>query len=147
MGLSSRSLQSLSTPMRVTSAGQREIPANAQFRLGPDRAYERLILVGGGFRLEDQSGTILAAYTPTEDALSSPFGNAATGEFQFAVPTRFLGVPNTRWKFTVLAGAQDDHGGAGIGEFRTINPQRGEWNGGGRLRQSDSNIYDLLSAP
>ncbi len=128
----------------VASGGQREIQANAQFRLEPDRAYERLILVGGGFRLEDQSGTVLAAYTPTEDALSSPFGNTATGKFQFAVPTRFLGVPNTRWKFTVLAGAQDDHGGAGIGEFRTVNPQRGEWNGGGRLRQSDSNIYDLL---
>jgi len=131
----------------VTNAGQREIPASAQFRLEPDRAYERIILVGGGFRLEDQSGIVLASYTPTEEALSSPFGNAGTGKIQFAVPTRFLGIPNVHWKFTVLAGAQDDHGGAGVGEFRAVDFQRGEWNGGGRLRKSDSNVYDLLSAP
>jgi hypothetical protein len=56
-------------------------------------------------------------------------------------------VPGNHWRFTILAGGQDDHGGAGIGEFRTVNTERGEWNGGGKRRSGDSNIYDILSAP
>ena len=130
-----------------TGSGRREVPANAQFRLDPDRAYERIVFIGGGFTVEDQAGAVLAAYTPTEDAAASPFGDARTGTIRFAIPLRFLGTPDAHWKFTVLAGGQDDHGGAGIGEFRTVQAKRGEWNGGGRLRDGDSNVYDLLSAP
>jgi glycogen debranching enzyme len=128
-------------------SGRTEVPANARYRLDPSRAYERLVLVGGGFTVEDQTGTILAGYTPTEDAAASPFGDARTGTLQFALPLRFLGTPNAHWKFTVLSGGQDDHGGAGIGEFRSVNTNRGEWNGGGRIRESDPNIYDILYAP
>jgi carbohydrate-binding DOMON domain-containing protein len=128
-------------------SGRRDVPANARFRLDPDRAYERIVFVGGGFTVEDQAGTILAGYTPTEEAAASPFGDARTGTIRFAIPLRFLGTPDGYWKFTVLSGGQDDHGGAGIGEFRSVETNRGEWNGGGRMRDEDSNVYDLLSAP
>jgi glycogen debranching enzyme len=128
-------------------SGEREIPANAAYKISSDRAYEKLILIGGGVELRDQAGRTLAAYVPTEDAIASPFGNTLEHEIRFALPINLLGVPNGHWRFTVLAGAQDDHGGAGIGEFRTVNPQRGEWNGGGRVHAGDSNIFDILTAP
>ena len=131
----------------VTGSGQRAIPANAQFVLPPDRAFERLVLVGGGIRLEDQHGTILTAYTPVPEDAEHPFGDAGTGVIRFALPLRLIGAPGPRWKFTVLAGAQDDHGGAGIGEFRSVNTQRGEWNGGGRMRDNDANVFDMLCTP
>ena len=44
----------------------------------------------------------------------------------------------------VVAGAQDDHGGAGIGEFRQVLETASEWNGGGRTSAADSNVYDTL---
>ncbi len=44
----------------------------------------------------------------------------------------------------ILVGAQDDHGGAGIGEFRTIEENVSEWLGGGKPDQNDSNIFDVL---
>jgi glycogen debranching enzyme len=128
--------------------GRRDVPANAQYRLDPDRAYERIVFVGGGFTVEDQAGNILAGYTPGEDAIASPFGDARTGRIRFAIPLRFLGTPDGRWKFTILGGGQDDHGGAGIGEFRTVQTRHRVWNnGGGRVRDEDSNVYDLLLAP
>jgi len=47
----------------------------------------------------------------------------------------------------VVAGAQDDHGGAGIGEFRDVHAERGEWNGGGKLFDDEPNVYDDLVSP
>jgi hypothetical protein len=131
----------------IRGSGQQVIPANAEFHLPPERAYERLICVGGGFDVRDASGNILVAYVPTEEAIVSPFGNARTGTVRFAIPLRFLGVPNGKWHFTVLAGCQDDHGGAGIGELRTVNKDRGEWNGGGKVSSGDSNVCDILRVP
>jgi glycogen debranching enzyme len=130
-----------------TGSGRRDVPANAQFRLEHDRGYERIVFVGGGFTVEDQEGVTLAAYTPTEEAAASPFGDVRSGTIRFAIPLRFLGTPDDHWRFTVLSGGQDDHGGAGTGEFRTVQAKQGEWNGGGRVHDGDSNVYDLLSAP
>jgi hypothetical protein len=45
-----------------------------------------------------------------------------------------------------VAGGQDDHGGSGLGEFRTVNREQGEWNGGGKLLPGDPNTYDTLVA-
>jgi hypothetical protein len=33
-----------------------------------------------------------------------------------------------------------------LGEFRTVNREQGEWNGGGKILPGDSNIYDTLVA-
>ncbi len=131
----------------IAGSGAVKIPANANYSLDPNRAFEKLILVGGGLRIQDQDGRILAEYRPTEGDASDPFGDASTGIVSFALPIRYLGQPNRKWKFTVLSGCQDDHGGGGVGEFRTVNNARGEWNGGGRTSASDSNVYDMLVAP
>lgn len=126
--------------------GERTVPMNASYILPEARAYERLILLGGGVRVEDARGTILAAYQPVPEDAANPLGDAASGVIDLALPRALLGDPTDQWHFTILAGAQDDHGGAGLGEFRTVNRTPGEWNGGGRLRADDPNVYDVLEA-
>ena len=65
---------------------------------------------------------------------------------------RFRALSNPGWHpeygfqltFALLVRRQDDHGGAGVGEFRTVSREAGEWNGGGRKSERDSNVYDQL---
>jgi hypothetical protein len=129
----------------VAGSGTRLIPANASFMLPPGRGYERLILAGGGIAIEDAAGSVLAAYVPAAADEANPLGNAGSATLAFAIPRGYLGNPTERWTFTVLAGAQDDHGGAGIGEFRTVGAQAGEWNGGGKTHEGDPNVYDVMT--
>jgi carbohydrate-binding DOMON domain-containing protein len=115
--------------------------------LDEDHAFEKLILIGGGVRVEDRNGNILAEYFPAEPDAARPLGDAAEGAISFAIPLQYLREPATNWGFRVLVGAQDDHGGAGIGEFRSVNKDVGEWNGGGKTTPSDPNVYDVLVVP
>ncbi|MGA9118725.1 MAG: amylo-alpha-1,6-glucosidase, partial [Bacteroidota bacterium] len=125
-------------------AGRQDIPANSGFTLPPGSGYERLILVGGGVRIEDAAGSTLAAYIPSPADTTRPLGNILNGTISFSVPLRFLGSPSGDWRYTVLAGGQDDHGGAGLGEFRTVEREAGEWHGGGKKTDGESNVYDTL---
>ncbi|HXX64564.1 MAG TPA: amylo-alpha-1,6-glucosidase [Bacteroidota bacterium] len=128
----------------LPSSGTRLVGRNAQYMLDESHGYEKIIYVGGGIRLEDARGDVLAAYIPVESDARQPFGDAASGEIHFAIPLSLVGVPDSRWTFTVLSGGQDDHGGAGIGEFRTVNIQQSEWNGGGKHRAEETNVYDSM---
>ncbi len=128
----------------VPGSGRRDVPANAHYMLPPGYGYERLVLVGGGVRVEDASGKTLAVYAPVDSDVTNPLGDRATGTISFAVPLRFLGTPTSTWRYTVLVGGQDDHGGSGIGEFRSVEQEAGEWHGGGKEKTSDSNVYDIL---
>ncbi len=128
----------------IKNSGKRLVGQNANFLLTEEYAYEKLLLVGGGVRLEDKNGNILAAYIPTEADVANPLGDADAGTISFAIPLSYLGVPSKSWRFTVLVGAQDDHGGAGIGEFRSVKKEAGEWHGGGKKSADDPNVYDVL---
>lgn len=130
----------------IPGSGRQLIPRNAEYLLPEDRAYDRIILVGGGLRVEDEVGNVLCVYTPAEEDVSNPLGNVESSTISFALPREFLGGPDTTWVFSVLVGAQDDHGGSGLGEFRSVRREAGEWNGGGRTRHDESNIYDALTA-
>lgn len=125
----------------VPGSGTALVPRNSGFRLPPDRAYERLILVGGGIRVEDAGGEVLAAYIPAGGDVADPLGDVAQRRITFALP-RSLVRGEGRW--TVLVGAQDDHGGSGLGEFRTVQAEGAEWAGGGRRSPRDANVYDAL---
>jgi carbohydrate-binding DOMON domain-containing protein len=71
-------------------------------------------------------------------------GSTQKKEIEFSIPVDVLGKPGTAWRYTVLLGCQDDHGGAGIGDFRTVESVAKEWTGGGRKKLSDSNVYDVI---
>jgi hypothetical protein len=130
----------------VPGFGERTIGRNAGFVLPDSLAYENIIYVGGGIQVESGSGTILGAYVPIDADAGKPFGNAATGVIQFALPVSIIGTPSPHWRVTLVSGGQDDHGGAGIGEFRSVLTAPGEWNGGGKAHEGDPNIYDTLVA-
>jgi carbohydrate-binding DOMON domain-containing protein len=128
-------------------SGRDIVDHNARFRLPAGFGYERLILIGGGVRLEDEQGKILAEYVPSAPDVRNPLGNAADGSISFAIPLEYVGKPENEWGFAVLTGGQDDHGGAGLGEFRSVERTAAEWSGGGRLSEGEPNIYDTLFHP
>ena len=123
---------------------QRSVGINSQYFLDSLHAFDRMILVGGGIRILDGAGKILCEYIPKLEDVSAPIGNEKNASIEFAVPLKYLGTPKPDWKMTILIGAQDDHGGAGIGEFRTVQKEVSEWLGGGKNDSNDSNIYDVM---
>jgi len=94
--------------------------------------------------VEDKAGETLAEYIPSEEDATDPIGDLQTRTVSFALPLALVGNPSSKWQFTVLVGAQDDHGGAGLGEFRSVEAHPGEWHGGGRTNPDSSNVYDVL---
>ncbi|HUL45321.1 MAG TPA: amylo-alpha-1,6-glucosidase [Bacteroidota bacterium] len=125
-------------------SGQTSIGMNSRYSLDPSYAAENIIYVGGGFRVVDQRGKTLAEYLPVAGDEKNPLGNTPRKEIQFAVPASIVGSPDPSWRYTVLVGCQDDHGGAGIGEFRSVESEAREWAGGGKRDSSASNVYDVI---
>jgi len=124
-------------------SGAHDVGMNANYRLPDDFGYERIIYVGGGLRVNDARGKILAEYLPGDR--SCAFGDVPARTVAFAIPVSILGRPSRRWRFAVLVGAQDDHGGAGLGDFRNVAREAGEWTGGGGDHdRSNVNVYDVL---
>jgi carbohydrate-binding DOMON domain-containing protein len=125
-------------------AGAASVGANSQFTVNDQYRFDRLITVGGGIRIADEKGKVLCEYIPQSGDEQNPIGNIKGKSIEFSLPLKYLGKPTPEWKMTILIGAQDDHGGAGIGEFRTVERNGSEWIGGGKIHPSDSNVFDVL---
>ena len=130
---------------RAGSGGVR-IGHNSGFVLPRTNAYETLILVGGGVQVEDAQGRLLASYAPAPGDETNPIGDTSTNTVSFALPIDLLGTPSLGWRYTVIVGAQDDHGGAGIGDFRAVGKTAQEWSGGGKIHERDPNVYDTFNS-
>ena len=129
---------------RSRTSGQRHLGLNSKVLLEEGFGFERLILVGGGIRVLDSQSAVLAEYLPAPGDERNPLGDASAGTISFALPKDLLGIPASGGRVGIFVGAQDDHGGAGLGEFRTVSEKAGEWTGGGRHHPSDPNVYDTL---
>ncbi|HLX11453.1 MAG TPA: glucodextranase DOMON-like domain-containing protein, partial [Bacteroidota bacterium] len=68
----------------------------------------------------------------------------ASKSILFSIPIDLIGTPDSKWRFAAFIGAQDDHGGAGVGEFRSVEKEAKEWIGGGKANPNDPNIYDWI---
>jgi carbohydrate-binding DOMON domain-containing protein len=130
------------------NTGGQQLGMNANFATAPEIGFERVIYVGGGFRVVDENEKILAEFLPTnQTAGERRLGNIETREIAFAVPRRLIGEFWPKWKVGVYCGGQDDHGGAGIGEFRSVARKAGPWvGGGGEKDRGNPNVYDVLMA-
>ncbi|MFH0881982.1 MAG: amylo-alpha-1,6-glucosidase [bacterium] len=117
------------------------VERNSGWKLAKKDAADRMIHVGGGFEIVDADRKILAAYHPSERGFE--LGDVSTSTVAFTVPLDLIGGDPSKWRITVLAGAQDDHGGAGVGEFRTVSEQGGPWEGSGG-GPGKPNVYDVL---
>lgn len=125
-------------------SGQTNVGMNSNYLLDKQFAFENIIYVGGGFRVVDAKGIILAEYLPIPGDEQHPLGDTKEKIISFAVPIEILGTPELSWRYTVLVGCQDDHGGAGVGNFRSVEATAKEWIGGGKKKPSDSNVYDII---
>lgn len=119
----------------------REVGRNSGWRLSRREVADRFIHVGGGFEITDARGNILAAHYP--QGTGYEMGNVGEGTVSFTVPRDLIGGDPAKWKLTVLVGAQDDHGGAGIGEFRKVSEAGGTWEGSGG-GEDMPNVYDII---
>lgn len=126
--------------LHTKGAQRTSVDANSNLTL--DTPFERMIYVGGGVRVEDEVGKTIGEFIPR--ANKDAFGDVATSTISFCLPKSLFPARDESWEWTVLCGAQDDHGGAGIGEFRAVNAQAERWSGGGNTGNG-SNIYDRLS--
>jgi glycogen debranching enzyme len=129
---------------RGACSTQTAVGVNSHMTLASAYAYDRLLIVGGGYRLTDGSGTVLCEYRPRPDDAKHPIGSVRDKTIEFSVPVEYIGTPAPEWKMTILVGAQDDHGGAGVGEFRAVDAHGGEWTGGGKTDPALPNVFDVL---
>jgi glycogen debranching enzyme len=127
-----------------TDVGATSIGENSRYTLNRASRFDRLITVGGGIRVSDERGRVVCEYLPRGGDEKDPIGNVQRKTIEFSIPLEYLGEPTPRWKMTILIGAQDDHGGAGVGEFRAVDRNGGEWVGGGKVQYVDSNVYDVI---
>ena len=122
--------------------GPKVVPRDARYPL--PEGYRYAVFVGGGLRVEDGAGRVLAEYRPAEADASDPLGSASTGRITFALPKSILPSLPAGMPVTLLVGGQDDHGGAGIGDFRAVGAARTEWAGGGKTDPAAPNVYDVV---
>jgi len=127
-----------------SGSGQTKAGMNAQYSFNKEFAFENILYVGGGIQIQDAKGTILAEYIPVPGDEGSPLGSISTKTIEFSIPVSVLGQPQKGWRYAVLIGAQDDHGGSGIGDFRNVELKESEWTGGGKKKPDASNVYDTI---
>jgi len=121
----------------------REIGHGAGVALSAGRAFNQVIYVGGGIELSDGTGKKRMAYIPLRPGY--PLGNAVKRHIRFKIKKSYLPGLDARTRITVLCGAQDDHGGAGIGDFREVKREAGEWHGGGAPEgKTPCRVYDRM---
>jgi len=128
-----------------TPGGKRtDVGSNSNYVFPDSGKFSRIIYVGGGLRIEDDQGRVLATFTPRASA--EAIGDTHVYMVRFELPKKYFPKGTRDGGWTVLVGAQDDHGGAGIGEFRTVKPVAEQWAGGGNLNNGP-NVYDILRIP
>ena len=123
------------------SKGASKLGMNALTEFGKDFRPDRILYIGGGFRLTDTSDATLIECVADDAAY--PLGSPVSNEIRVSVPRKLLPGKPEKWKIRIYCGGQDDHGGAGMGEFRSVNPERSQWQGGGNTT-GGTNIYDEM---
>ncbi len=103
---------------------------------------DQILYISGGVLLVDDNHQPEAEYMPR--TIAGAIGNASDELIKFSLPKDLFDNSLEQASFQIAVGCQDDHGGAGIGDFRPVNAQGSEWLGGGGT-ESGSNVYDWLT--
>lgn len=121
-----------------------EIGYNSNYLLQGNRAYSKLIAIGGGIEISDFLGRNTGYFIPEENDIENTLGSDHTNSVTFSIPKSILGIIDVKTKISILVGSQEDHGSASIGNFRDVNRKQSEWYGGGKWNPTSHNIYDFL---
>jgi len=123
------------------NTGTREVGKNSQDKWQNGFRADLILYVSGGLLLVDEHYEPLAEYMPTRE--DHAIGDAEKESLRFTLPRSLFPRSLEKASFQVAVGIQDDHGGAGIGDFRAVEAAGGEWTGGGGS-VTGSNVYDWL---
>ncbi|OIO59761.1 MAG: hypothetical protein AUJ47_10460 [Candidatus Marinimicrobia bacterium CG1_02_48_14] len=103
----------------------------------------RTVYVSGGIQIHDEAGKILAEYMPLDEW--GAIGDVSLKQVQFSLPRELFPTRLESVKWLAAVGLQDDHGGAGLGDFRVVEVLPSEWSGGGNSIPTIGNVYDWLA--
>ncbi|MBT3228541.1 MAG: hypothetical protein HOD43_05695 [Candidatus Marinimicrobia bacterium] len=123
------------------TTGTNDPGKNSQAKFQAGFKADQIMYISGGVLLVDSNHQPEAEYMP--GTVAGAIGNAETDQIKFSLPRDLFPVPLQNATFQIAVGCQDDHGGAGIGDFRPVEAEGAEWNGGGGSAGS-SNVYDWL---
>ncbi len=127
---------------KLSTIRRTKISMNANYSVPHEYAYNFIVFVGDGYRLEDGRGRVIAEYQP--EAGDPPIYERKDRQLQFSIPLKYLSKRALR-NAAVLTGGRDDHGGGGVGEFRSVYQKASEWFGGGaEAAAGNPSIYDVL---
>ena len=126
---------------KMKTVRRTRVEMNANYAVPSEYSYNFVIFVGNGYRLMDARGRILAEYLPADE--NGQIGFVDDKAIRFSIPLKLLSERQLR-NAAVLSGGQDDHGGGGVGEFRDVLREVGEWHGGGAESPRSSNVYDVM---
>ena len=124
------------------ATGIRAVGKNAQANFQHGFKADQLLYVSGGILLTDAQQQPVAEYLP--QAASGAIGDVEQRQVSFNLPAELFQGNLKQAAFQLAIGLQDDHGGAGVGEFRDVDAEVSEWHGGGRTNPAGSNVYDWL---
>lgn len=125
----------------IPGSGAALVGRGAAFSLPTERAFERVVYVGGGLQVDDAEAKTLLTYHPVDR--SSALGDARASVVRFSVPRTVIGDWKQRSHVSVLVGGQDDGGTAGLGAFRAVDEKASQWAGGGG-GVGASRVYDVV---
>ncbi len=124
-----------------SETGTKDLGKNAQSSFQSGFKADQVMYISGGVLLVNENHEPQAEYMPRTKA--GAIGNAETERIRFTLPHDLFLESLEDARFQIAVGCQDDHGGAGIGDFRPIQAIGGEWWGGGSS-ETGSNVYDWL---
>ncbi|MCF7921221.1 MAG: hypothetical protein K9M55_00830 [Candidatus Marinimicrobia bacterium] len=124
-----------------SATGTSDLGKNSNTQFQADFKADQILYISGGILLVDDHHQPEAEYMPK--TLAGAIGNTETKQIQFNLPKDLFRHSLEQATFQIAAGCQDDHGGAGIGDFRPVGVEGSEWIGGG-ASESGSNVYDWL---
>ncbi len=119
------------------------IGRNSNYVLPDSLAFNKIIFIGGGLDVCDSELKVIAKYSPAPEDIKNPLGDAEKEIISFSLEKDLIGAINSDTRITILVGLQDDHGGAGIGVFRSVEEIASEWKGGNKTQPNEPNIYEI----
>ncbi len=117
--------------------GDKELRRNANVLLAAPSEYQ--IFAAG------DTVAVIDAESELVDIGATVATDMESNTIRISVPIAQIDGAALAWRFTPVAGLQDDYGAGGIGDFREVKAEPEEWRGGGGQDLAiDPNIYDII---
>ncbi len=124
-------------------AGISQFGYNSGYQVGPEDPIQYILYIGNGFRFVTSTGEILVEFVPGQENYYS-LVKREEKKLHVAIPVEYFPQVKRWWKYTVIVGGREDHGGGELGAFRKVNDIPCLWYGGGKSDPDAPNWYDIL---